>query len=150
MQQGNKQLLACANVTQMAGLLDNIDIKVNYHKMHTKEWQNIMNWSQKYIRNIEVDQSKHSNLKQGEINSKVRFSPDLQQVNVSIVSKEGKLRLMNTEVNEWAQRIFVIHPAFSVKDRLEGKLYGEKTYKRMLSFLSCSILYIKNINEITY
>ncbi|XP_044765434.1 vitellogenin-like [Coccinella septempunctata] len=129
MQQGNKQLLACANVTQMAGLLDSVDIKVNYHNMHSKDMQNIMSFCQKYFGRVEVEHTRQSKLKQGEFNAKVRFSPDLHYVNATVASKDAQLRLKNTKVHEWAQRVLVLHPVFDAMDRLEGKLYGQKTYK---------------------
>nr|APR62727.1 vitellogenin 1 [Harmonia axyridis] len=129
MQQGNNQLLACTNITQMAGLLDHVDIEMKYHNMHSKDMHTILNFAQRYVDHITIDPSRQSKLKQGEIKGKVRFSSDLQYVNASMITKDVQVNLRNVELNDWAQRVFVVHPVFDVMDRVAGKFYGRQTYK---------------------
>lgn len=131
-QQGNTQLLACANVTQMAGLLDSLYIKMKYPKMSSKDFYTVLNAYNAFVPRsyqFEIEHKQH-NHKQGEMSADVQFSTDLEKVNISISTKDSLAYMKNMEIKPWARPIVVVHPIFNVVDRVAGKLYGLKTYKR--------------------
>nr|AVH84908.1 vitellogenin [Harmonia axyridis] len=130
-QQGNKQLLACANITQMAGLLDSMSIKMKYSKMSSKDVYSVLSAYNSFVPQDSVfgiEYKQHKN-KQGEIDLEVQFSPELERANISLYSRDVQAYIKDKAVDSWARHVFVSHPVFNVVDRVAGKLYGLKTFK---------------------
>ncbi|KAL3289384.1 hypothetical protein HHI36_022815 [Cryptolaemus montrouzieri] len=135
MQHGNKQLKACANMTQEFGLLDQIKLEIKYPNSRPKDLDNILQAYNEWAscHHFDIEENRQPKEKQGEVTVNVRFYPDLQRVNVSVSNQNKYAYIKQIDVNEYGRRIAVMHPGFDVFDRLEGKMYGLQTYKPICS-----------------
>ncbi|KAK9890164.1 hypothetical protein WA026_008969 [Henosepilachna vigintioctopunctata] len=135
MKQGNKHLLACANITQLAGLLDHVKVNFTYSSMDSHYLKSFVNYFNRYspYYKFKVDNNRDPNHKEGVIIGNIRFQPDLKRVSVSAACKTIYASIKNIYIDEWTRPLVVAHPVFDVIDRVEGKLYGFQTYRPMCS-----------------
>ncbi|CAH0562627.1 unnamed protein product [Brassicogethes aeneus] len=132
MQEGNRQLPACANMTIRANQLDDIRVKIQHENMKpesTRAIQHVYNalrYQMTVLPYVEIQESQQQDK---QIYVKARFAPNLRAINVTVQDGQEEITLKNVNVNEWFANVFVAHPVFHVKSRLAGKMLGYQNYR---------------------
>lgn len=136
-QEGNTQLPTCANVTAEANLLDDIQVEIDYRQVGPESRRYIKQTYQfashmfyEYLEENDVDMSALG--EQGHLNAAIEFEPDFSSVNVSFDAKNLIIRAVEIPLSDLEQEIYVIHPVFSVYDRVFGELHKNQVYWRKL------------------
>ena len=104
MNNGDNIQFACYNATNAAGYLDRYQVEINYEKL-TPFWKNVtvkaysaaraLGWA--YLDENWVNPSHQS---QGKVSVNVQFAPNLQSVNVSMLTPVHEATFYNIRVNQ--------------------------------------------------
>ncbi|CAG9759824.1 unnamed protein product [Ceutorhynchus assimilis] len=125
MQEGNKQLAACQNMTIESNFLNDIKIDIEYQNVPSECKMNIQR-IYNAIRTTSYPIAESTGVRNQEDNKievRVQFQPEhLRQVNVTI-NKETKFS--NISLGQWAKTLWVPHPVFHLKARLAGQMMGQ-------------------------
>lgn len=134
MQQGNKQLPACAKVAAQANLLDQVNMKIDYENLTpevlnlTYKWYTTLGHLLYPKTQLNIVGGYGTGKDQVEVDG--QFSPDLKWVNFFIRSKHASVKFENVKLNQLAKELFVPHPVFHVRSRLMGMAYKYDVYRR--------------------
>lgn len=149
MQQGSYQLPACANLTQAANLLDQVDIELRHEHLSDRALNNsaklysllrqvvFFKLDENWVNPERATQPKHMSVQ-------ARFYPDLEAMNLTLRAEKLVARFDNIRMNDLAQRLLVVHPVFSAPARVAGAMYKWGTYRRKILFFMSyfKIIYI--------
>lgn len=138
MSQGNYQLPACANMTMAFNLLDRVNVNVQYTNLEQEVVDTVKSMYEVlklyYYPTLEVDKNQGTGQKD-QIQFQARFDPDLRSVNMSIKATDHQSTINTIRVQEWAQKVFVVHPVFHLRSRVFGTGLGLHTYRRKYHLL---------------
>lgn len=135
MRQGNYQLPACANLTQAANLMDRVFVELKHEHLTDNALNNsaklysllrhaaFFKLEENWVNPQGAAAPKHLTLQ-------ARFEPDLESVNVTLRAEKLVASFDNLRLNEWAQRLFIVHPVFSAPARIAGRMFQWGTYRR--------------------
>ncbi|XP_060515925.1 vitellogenin-like isoform X2 [Cylas formicarius] len=130
MQEGNRNLPACANLTIQANFFDRMEVQMKPE-----------NWDEKITRPIKdvyrgirlffypMTQFESAQSQDQQYLAEVRFQPNLKYLNISVTGEHEKATISDIPMNEWAQTIVVPHPVFHLRSRMFGKAVGFKNFR---------------------
>nr|WFV29669.1 vitellogenin [Ophraella communa] len=150
MKVGNNQLPACANITQDANLLDYVSVKVNYENLDDilvdyiqAGFQALKVFSYPSVETLNRKGSVQGN----EINVNAAFHPDLQALNVSVITQKEENIFENIPIDQLTKEILVLHPVFNLRTRLASYVYELDTYR---PFCAVEKTHISTFSNLTY
>lgn len=146
MKEGNYQLPACANMTMVFNLLDRVKVNVEYENLEQELVDTMKSMYETvklyYYTTLEVDNGQGTKQK-NKIEFQARFDTDLRAVNISLKAVDHQSTINTIQVQEWAQKVFILHPVFHLPSRVFGTGLGLHTYRRKYYLLSIYLIIYK-------
>lgn len=142
MQEGNKQLDGCQNMTTRANLFDRYNIEIHYDNITP------------YVRNLTYKMysaARHmgynyldENLFEGhgqqqQINVQARIAPGFESLNITMNFPDVTSHFNKIRVGKWVRPLITVHPEFDVLSRLSGFAqhidFTRKYYKFIVEYI---------------
>nr|WLD26188.1 vitellogenin [Ophraella communa] len=147
-QEGNEQSYTCTNMTIKANLLDHMEVKL--HSEHlSSPLQNYIQMAYEAVRFylLPYTEVKKASGENGAVSMDVKFHPDLEYVNISVITPEEETSFSNIEVYDIVRESLVAHPVFHMPSRLYSYYLGVDTYR---DFCSVGKNYVNTFSNKTY
>lgn len=138
MQQGNYQLPACQNMTIRANFLNDIKYQVEYEHLN-KDFTEAIEGAFQALRVYYYPQTEIRNIpseKENMVSGRIQFHPNnFRKVNVTVRAQDEETKMYNLSTySEAAKNIFVPHPVFHLRSRIQGALQGWENFRRKYIF----------------
>ncbi|ENN74321.1 hypothetical protein YQE_09292, partial [Dendroctonus ponderosae] len=133
MEQGNRQLAACQNMTIEANYLNEIKAEIKYENVQPTSAKHL-EYAFQALRiaaypNIDVSEE-HSGSKNEEIHLRVEFEPrQLRQFNATVIANNQQTKFNDVPLSQLARTALVPHAMFNFNERLQGQLLAQDNMK---------------------
>lgn len=134
MEQGNRQLAACQNMTIEANFLNDIKAEIKYENVQPACAKHL-DYAFQALRiaaypNVDVSEDQ-SGSRNEEIHLRVEFEPrQMRQCDVTVLANNQETKFRNVPLSQLVKTALVSHPIFNFNDRLQGHLLAQDNIKR--------------------
>lgn len=131
MQQGNKQLEGCRNMTTRANMMDRLSVDISYEGLsqQAKNMTYKLYSFARYMGFHYLDENLfEGNNQKDQIKVLARVAPRYESLNVTLLTEKTRSDYNNIRIARWLRPVLAVHPVFPVSDRIYG--YAQQTYFR--------------------